>query len=96
MGDRYCFTCGKTLPPGGLAYRMTMAIAADYDGVITEDQADMYALLEKCLTQDPEALEADVYQEITIILCKACKDATVARIVRYRAEKREPEPPVDL
>ena len=89
--QRACFSCGKALQPGALAYRVTVAIAADYDGVITEDpeQAGMYALLEACLALDAETLEKDVHQEITIMLCKACKDATVARLVRDRERKRE-------
>lgn len=91
MDERTCFSCGKVLRPGALAYRVTVTIAADYNGVITEDpeQLDMYALLEKCLALDAETLEKDVHQEIKVTLCKACKDATVARLVRDRERKLE-------
>lgn len=98
MEERACFSCGRVLAPGALAYRVTARFVADYDGVITEDPEliDMYAVLEECLALDAETLENDVHQEITITLCKACKDATVARLLRDKKGKPEPELPIDL
>ena len=85
------------LPPGALAYRLRATFVADYDEVITEDpeETDMDALLEQCLAMDAETLERDVYEEVTIILCKTCKDATVSRLLRDKDKNPGPDVPIE-
>ncbi|MFQ5899947.1 MAG: hypothetical protein ACE5IH_00120 [Thermodesulfobacteriota bacterium] len=78
MRTFFCNTCGKELPGGSLRYVIDIAIFADFDGIIKEPKEDIEEEIKKLLNEmeeiDPTILEEDVFQEISIIVCKECKD----------------------
>jgi hypothetical protein len=78
--EQKCFSCGEILKPGGLAYRVRIQMAADFDGYIDGDS------LELNLFPDPidrkridertaEELEEEVYRERTLKMCKSCAES---------------------
>jgi hypothetical protein len=84
MGNRSCFRCGKELPPGGLFYIVHIKIFSGFDGILMEPTGDIDQQLNQLLEQtqhlDPKELEKDVYEEITLIVCKSCRDRLVDEI----------------
>ena len=70
-----CFRCGKYLRPGGLKYRVDITITSAFNGVIDEhyEEGEMERLAEEIQQMDPEELEKEVYEELTITLCKDCR-----------------------
>ncbi len=73
-----CNHCGKNLPEGSLRYVVDITICADYDGFIDEEEDNIEDKIEEILDslddKDAKILEEDVYQELSLILCKSCKD----------------------
>ena len=84
MGSRGCFRCGKELQPGGLFYIVHIKIFSGFDGILMEPTGDIDQQLNQLLEQtqhlDPKDLEKDVYEEITLIVCKSCRDRLVDEI----------------
>ena len=81
MKGKNCFRCGKGLQPGGLFYVLHIKVLSGFDGILSEpaegiDQ-QLKGLLEAVQNLDPEELEKDVYEEITLIVCKSCRDRFV-------------------
>jgi len=76
-----CASCGKHLRRGGLKYLVTIYIAADFDGVITEEasEEELQRVLVEAEARREEDLENEVYQEMALILCKPCRDAFVRK-----------------
>lgn len=81
MKERNCFRCGKELQPGGLFYVVHIKVLSGFDGILIEPAEEidrqLHQLLEQVQQSDPKALEKDVYEEITLIVCKSCRDRFV-------------------
>jgi hypothetical protein len=84
MEERSCFRCGKGLQPGSLFYVILVKVFSGFDGIITETQEGIDEQLKELIEQtqqlDPKELEKDVYEEITLIVCKSCRDRFVDEI----------------
>ena len=84
-----CFRCGKYLRPGGLKYRVDITITSAFNGVIDEqyEEGEMKRLVEEIQQMDPEELEKEVYQELTVTLCKECRTG----LINYLSKGEEGE-----
>ena len=84
MEERNCFRCGKELQSGSLFYVVHIKVFSGFDGILTEPTEDIDQQLKQILEQahniDPKELEKDVYEEITLIMCKSCRDRFVSEI----------------
>jgi hypothetical protein len=84
LGERNCFRCGKELQPGSLFYIVHVKVFSGFDGILTEPTEDIDQQLKQLLDEaqhlDPKELEKDVYEEITMIVCKSCRDRLVDEI----------------
>jgi hypothetical protein len=84
MEGRNCFRCGKGLQPGGLFYVAYIRVVSGFDGILSEPAEGIDQQLKELLEQvpqlDPKELEKDVYEEITLIMCKSCRDRLVDEI----------------
>ncbi|MGO8988150.1 MAG: hypothetical protein ACLQGU_16275 [bacterium] len=84
MKERNCFRCGKELEPGGLFYIVHIKVLSGFDGILLEPAEGIDQQLKELLEQterlDPQELEKDVYEEITLIMCKSCRDRFVDEI----------------
>jgi hypothetical protein len=84
MEGRNCFRCGKGLQPGGLFYVVYIRVVSGFDGILSEPAEGIDQQLKELLEQvpqlDPKELEKDVYEEITLIMCKSCRDRLVDEI----------------
>ena len=81
MKEKICFRCGKSFQPGSLFYVVHVKVFSGFDGILSEpaegiDQ-QLKDLLEAAQNLDPKELEKDVYEEITLIVCKSCRDRFV-------------------
>jgi hypothetical protein len=81
MKEKNCFRCGKSLQPGGLFYVVHIRIFSGFDGILSEpaegiDQ-QLKTLVETARRNDPNELEKEVHEEITLIVCKSCRDRFV-------------------
>ena len=87
MTERRCQRCSKKLRPGSLAYVVQIKVFSDFDGVLSEPGEDLEQQLRQWVEQvkesDPEALEREVYEEYSLLLCKSCRD-------RFVGETRHP------
>ena len=84
MEERNCFRCGKGLEPGSLFYIVHIKVFSGFNGILSEpaegiDQ-QLKELLEQAQQMDPKELEKDIYEEITLIVCKSCRDRFVDEI----------------
>ena len=81
MKERQCLRCGRSLPPGSLAYVAQINVFADFDGIVLEPEGEIEEQVKRVLDQiqdvDPKELEKEVYEEITLLLCKGCRDRLV-------------------
>ncbi len=78
MKEKTCFRCGKSFQPGSLFYVVHIKVFSGFDGILSEpaegiDQ-QLKSLIEATENMDPKELEKDVYEEITLIVCKSCRD----------------------
>jgi hypothetical protein len=84
MKGRNCFRCGKELQPGGLFYVAHIRVLSGFDGILSEPgegiEEQLRELVEQAQHLDPKELEKDVYEEITLIMCKSCRDRFVDEI----------------
>jgi len=81
MKEKNCFRCGKGFQPGSLFYVVHIKVFSGFDGILSEppegvDQ-QLKGLLEAVQDLDPKELEKEVYEEITLIVCKSCRDRFV-------------------
>lgn len=78
ISETKCFRCGKALPVGSLTYVVNIRVFAGFDEWLIEQEEDVDNQLKRLVEQaqklDQEELEKDVYEEITLILCKSCRD----------------------
>lgn len=84
MKRKNCFRCDKELQPGGLFYVVHIRVLSGFDGVLAESEEGIEEQLKDLVEQagrlDPRELEKDVYEEITLIVCKSCRDRFVDEI----------------
>jgi hypothetical protein len=84
MKEQNCFRCGKELQPGSLFYVVYIRVVSGFDGILSEPAEEidqqLKSLLEEVRQLDPRELEKDVYEEITLIMCKSCRDRFVSEI----------------
>jgi len=84
MKEKNCFRCGKGLRPGSLFYVIYIRVVSGFDGILSEPvegiDEQLKGLLEEVRQLDPKELEKDVYEEITLIMCKSCRDRFVSEI----------------
>jgi hypothetical protein len=84
MEERNCLRCRKELQPGSLFYVVRIQIFSGFDGILTEPKEDidhqLSHLLEQVQHLDPKELEKDVYEEMTMVVCKSCRDRLVDEI----------------
>ena len=81
MKGKNCFRCGKSLEPGSLFYVVHIKIFSGFDGILSESaegiDEQLKDLIEVAQDLDPKELENDVYEEISLIVCKSCRDRFV-------------------
>jgi hypothetical protein len=57
-------------------------VVSGFDGILSEPvegiDEQLKGLLEEVRQLDPKELEKDVYEEITLIMCKSCRDRFVS------------------
>lgn len=84
MKEKKCFRCGKELHPGSLFYVIYIRVVSGFDGILSEPAEEidqqLKSLLEEVRQVDPKELEKDVYEEITLIMCKSCRDRFVDEV----------------
>ena len=84
MAEKNCSRCGKGLQPGGLFYVVHIKVFSGFDGILSESgegiDRQLESLLEEVEQADPNELEKDIYEEITLIMCKGCRDRLVDEI----------------
>ena len=84
MEERNCARCGKDLRPGSLYYVVHIKVFSGFDGILSEPaegiDRQLKGLLEEVQQSDPEELEKEVYEEITLMMCKSCRDRLVDEI----------------
>jgi hypothetical protein len=78
VNKRHCSRCGKELSAGRASYTVCIKVFAGFDGVLLEPEGEIDLHLKQAIEEThqwtPEELEKDVYQEITLLLCKSCRD----------------------
>ena len=81
MKGRNCFRCGRELQPGSLFYVVHIKVLSGFDGILMEPTGDIDRQLNQLIEQaqhlEPSELEKEVYEEITLIVCKSCRDRFV-------------------
>ena len=81
MEERNCFRCGKELQPGSLFYVVQIKVISGFDGILVEPAGDIDQQLNQLIEQaghlGPKELAKDVYEGITLIVCKSCRDRFV-------------------
>jgi len=81
MAKRCCMRCGKDLSIGSLSYVVQIKVYADFDGVLLEPEGDidreLGAILDRIEESDPKELEKEVFEELSLLLCKSCRDRFV-------------------
>jgi len=84
MRQKNCFRCGKELQPGSPFYVVHIRVVSGFDGILTEApegiDEELKELIEQAQHLDPSELEKDVYEEITLVVCKSCRDRFVDEI----------------
>ena len=78
VNKRHCSICGKELIPGRAFYTACIRVFAGFDGVLPEPDGEIDHPLAQAIEEThrwtPEELEKDVYEEVTLFLCKSCRD----------------------
>jgi len=79
MDDLKCYCCGLRLPNGNLRYVVEIKSFADFDGYlddISDDdiEEEIEELIEYMEGIDAGALEDDICQVLTVVLCKHCRE----------------------
>ncbi len=81
VNTRHCSRCGKELHLGRGYYTVCIRVFAGFDGVLPEEEEETDHLLKQAIEEThrwtPEELEKDIYEEITLLLCKSCRDRFV-------------------
>ncbi len=89
-----CDYCNKDLLLGAALYSVEIKVVSGFDGYLPEsDEQDdeerqnaMDALAENLNAMSEEELEKDVYQEISLTLCPACRRKFLERLADFTGE----------
>ena len=72
-----CHCCGKPLPHGGSYFVLRVEISAGFDGCLPEPAGDPEELIRAAMKELSKKVatehEADVFEEMLLILCPACR-----------------------
>jgi len=76
-----CSVCSAELMLGGVKYRVNIKITSSFDGYLPEvnEESDeerkkqIEKLIESLDSMSAEDAEAEVFQEIDLVLCSACR-----------------------
>ena len=90
-----CAGCGCSIPRGGLFYRCRTEIISGFDHYIPESEADGERLIreagESLAGRSPAELEAEVYEEISFLVCPACRQKLRQQLLAMQARKAKAE-----
>ncbi|MEW6291121.1 MAG: hypothetical protein AB1545_14840 [Thermodesulfobacteriota bacterium] len=90
MKKHICNSCGCAIAPGGLFYRCRTEIISGFDNYIPDDEVDGEQLVrEACANmtgRSPEELSAQVYEEISFILCPVCRQKIRKQLLALKAD----------
>lgn len=77
MDDLHCQACHRQIPPGSLFYCCRTEIISGFDGILPEVEIDPDLIIqeacEEITAHSPQELLHEVYQEIKMVLCPACR-----------------------
>lgn len=72
-----CHCCGKPLPPGGSYFVLRVEISTGFDGCLPEPAEDPEELIRAALKELAKRTaaenEKDVFEEMLMVLCPACR-----------------------
>ena len=76
MSSQRCSRCKKVVNPGDLFYRLSIKVAAEFDGIINmkAKNIDLKKEFEKVKSVPEDLLEEEVYREFDFTLCPRCKE----------------------
>ncbi|MBU0968558.1 MAG: hypothetical protein KKA54_19505 [Proteobacteria bacterium] len=76
MKKHICNNCGCSIQPGALFYNCRTEIISGFDNYIPDEEEEGDELIkEACANmtgRSPEELSAQVYEEISFVLCPTC------------------------
>jgi len=74
--NQYCARCGLAFRQGQTRYIVTINVVADFDGVISPPSSplELQRLWEEVEKKSEEELTNEVYQKLSFVLCKPCRD----------------------
>lgn len=75
-----CNRCDRFLEDGELKYIVNISVTADFDGVLKEEEEKLDDILKEIEYIDEDLLERDVYENLSVILCKRCKDHLISEL----------------
>ena len=79
--ESICKKCGRPLSKGELRYQVTIQVTSMFDGFMEIPEGDMEEEMERIIEavrrHDPEELEKDVVQTISLVVCRACRNKLV-------------------
>ncbi|MCJ7601029.1 MAG: hypothetical protein MUO63_05925 [Desulfobulbaceae bacterium] len=91
MKKHVCNSCGCKIQPGGLFYSCRTEIISGFDNFIPDDEEDGEQLIkEACANmtgRSPEELSAQVYEEISFILCPDCRQKIRKQLLTLKANR---------
>ncbi len=87
-----CARCGRSLATGGTHYLVSITLVADYNGTIPESHREggVDYLLQEIESKSQDELENEIYQQLSFVLCKGCRDEYVTNPMG-RSGKELPE-----
>jgi len=76
MSSQICNRCNRIISPGGIFYRLTIKVFADFDGIINikDNEFDLTEEFEKIKSYPEDLIEEEVYKEFFFTLCARCKE----------------------
>jgi hypothetical protein len=83
MGHDYtqsCARCGLVFQPGQTRYLVTINVVADFDGTIgpAPTAGELERLWSDVEQKSEQELLDEVYQKMTYVICKPCRDSWVS------------------
>ncbi len=91
MKKHICNNCGCQIQPGGLFYNCRTEIVSGFDNYIPDEEENGDGLIrEACANmtgRSPEELSAQVYEEISFVLCPACRQKIRKQLLALQANR---------
>jgi len=74
---QYCARCKKPFKEGQTRYIVTISVVADFDGALAapESARERSRMWEAIREASEEDLMRGVYERLSYVLCKSCRDA---------------------